>query len=425
MRLLPRSGPPRVVAVTAAVALAAGATGWAVAAGVKSPADAAAGRRPPPASLISVPVEHRRLTSLVVVQASVTYRRATPVVLTGAVAPLDGDPPSGQIVTKAATPGRLLKEGDLLMEINGRPVIVLTGDVPMYRTLTEGATGDDVRQLRAAMRRLVPAARVGASGPLSGGVLDALASWYREQGYELPGRRATQRAEQRRLEKAVETAEGPARGAARLKLAEFRKANAARVHSGEIMFLSRLPARVATVSARAGAVAAGDIATVVEPALVVDGTVAAEDAKLLERGQPATLVSSSGKTYRATVTAVGASITDRAAPPKKDTDDKGADTPVGVPIRLSPAKGVKLTELAGQSVRTEITVGDTDRAVLAVPVAAVFTRADGQAHVTVDGGAAGIRDVPVTPGLTAEGYVQITPDGVALRAGERVVVGGS
>ncbi|BCJ49855.1 hypothetical protein Asp14428_13300 [Actinoplanes sp. NBRC 14428] len=417
VRLLPRPGPPRVVAVTTAVALAAGATGWAIAAGVKSPADAAAGRQPPPASLITVPVERRPLAAVVVVQTSVTYRKPTPVVLTGAVAPLDGDLSSGPVVTKAATAGRTVREGDVLMEINGRPVFALAGRVPMYRTLTEGSTGDDVRQLRAALRRLRPGAGLAASGPLTGEVLGAAAAWYRDRGYEPVLPTAAQLAERRRLE---------ARKDARAELAEWRRTRGARIYSGEIVFLPRLPARVTTVTARAGREAAGEVATVADPAPVIDGTVTPEDAELLRKGQPATLTSPSGKTYRAKVTAVGASVTDRATPPKKEPDAKDDDgAPVGVPIRLGAAKGVKLGELTGQSVRTEITVGDSGGAVLAVPVAAVFTSAGGQAYVTVDAGAGTARDVPVTTGLAAEGYVEVTPGDAGLAAGDRVVVGGS
>ena len=50
----PRPGPPRVVAVTTAVAVATGALGWFVGAQVQSPADAAAGHRAPTASLVTV-----------------------------------------------------------------------------------------------------------------------------------------------------------------------------------------------------------------------------------------------------------------------------------------------------------------------------------------------------------------------------------
>ena len=42
----------------------------------------------------------------------------------------------------------------MLIEVNGRPVLALQGDAPMYRTLRPGDTGDDVRQLELALARL-------------------------------------------------------------------------------------------------------------------------------------------------------------------------------------------------------------------------------------------------------------------------------
>jgi len=417
MRLLPPSGPSRVVAVTTVAALAAGAAGWSAAAGVKSPADAAAGRRPPVPSLITVPVERRPLRARVTVQASVAYRKATPIVLNGTVAPVDGGLAAGQVVTRAATAGRTLAEGDVLLEINGRPVFVLRGKVPMYRTLVEGSTGDDVDQLRAALRRLLPGTGLAATGPLTGGVLDCVARWYRKRGYSAAGPTAEQRQELRRLERAVRSAKPADRAAAESALAGFRRANGARIHGGEIVFLPRLPVRLTAATAKAGTVVAGEVATVADPGLVVDGKVAPEDAKLLDSGQAATLTAASGQTYRARVDSVGAAVT-------AGKKDDGA-APAAASVRLAAVAGVSLAGLAGQSVRAEITVGDTGDAVLVVPVAAVFTRADGQAHVTVDAGPAGTRDVPVTTGLTADGYAEVTPAGAALAEGDRAVVSGS
>nr|WP_221382951.1 hypothetical protein [Actinoplanes polyasparticus] len=424
MRLLPRSGPPRVVAATTAVALAAGAAGWMLAAHVKSPADAAAGRQPPSASLITVLVEKRPLTARVTVQASVTYRKATPILLTGSVAPVEGEQPSGQLVTRAAKPGGILHEGDVLMEINGRPVFALTGTVPMYRTLTEGSTGDDVVQVRAAMRRLQPRSGIAASGPMTGGVLAKVAAWYAEHGYRAVQPTAEQVKEQRRLEKVVRTATGSELVDAKTGLAEFRKRTGARIHSGEIVFVPRLPVRLTTVGAKTGTLVSGEVATFADVSLVVDGAVAQEDAKLLKPGQTATLTSSSGRTYRAKVSALGEAVTDRAVPDEKKTDDQGSDKPVTVPFRLTPTGGVKITGLVGQSVRADITVGDTGGAVLAVPVAAVFTRADGQAYLTRQSAVATVQDIPVTTGLATDGYVEVTDEGTSLRAGDRVVVSG-
>ncbi|MFV2099311.1 peptidoglycan-binding protein [Micromonospora sp. LOL_014] len=44
--------------------------------------------------------------------------------------------------------------GDVLVEVSGRPLILLPGKFPAYRQLVRGDTGPDVRQLQTALRQL-------------------------------------------------------------------------------------------------------------------------------------------------------------------------------------------------------------------------------------------------------------------------------
>jgi multidrug efflux pump subunit AcrA (membrane-fusion protein) len=63
--------------------------------------------------------------------------------------------------------------------------------------------------------------------------------------------------------------------------------------------------------------------------------------------------------------------------------------------------------------------------VLTVPVAAIVTTASGTSHVTVVGADGKQAQVAVTPGISENGYVQVTPVKVGkLAAGDRVVVSG-
>ncbi|GAB7037116.1 MULTISPECIES: efflux RND transporter periplasmic adaptor subunit [Catenuloplanes] len=423
MRLrLPRRRPVRVVALTTAVALAAGAAGWLVATRVKSPADAAADREPPPASLITVPVEKRILTSTVTTRGSVTYGKEQPITLTGTVAAGNGEA-GPQLVTKTATAGRTLREGDVLLEVNGRPVFVLKGPVPMYRTLVRGAEGDDVHQLRAALGRLVPARWVAATGPLDENALRAVDDFYTAHGYAAAAPTAEQRAQLRLLERAAADAKeagGQALADARADLAEFRRTYGISVPSGEILFLPQLPIQLTTVTAKAGTAPTGPVGTVADPGLVVNATVSAEDAELLKPGMTATLHGSTGGTLTAKVTGLGAEYATETA---EEGEEPAAP---GIPLQLKPDDAKAAAAFAGQSVQVRITVGDTGGEVLAVPVAAIFTAADGQSRVTVQTGTGQTRDVPVEPGLTADGNVEVrVRDGAELAEGDRVVVSGS
>lgn len=57
-----------------------------------------------------------------------------------------------------------------------------------------------------------------------------------------------------------------------------------------------------------------------------------------------------------------------------------------------------------------------------MPIAALHTSADGQATVQVRRGGT-VVDVSVKAGLSAEGQVEVTPSGAALKAGDQVVIG--
>jgi multidrug efflux pump subunit AcrA (membrane-fusion protein) len=63
--------------------------------------------------------------------------------------------------------------------------------------------------------------------------------------------------------------------------------------------------------------------------------------------------------------------------------------------------------------------------VLTVPVAAIVTTASGTSYVSVVGANGKQTQVPVTPGISENGYVQVTPETAgALTAGDRVAVSG-
>ena len=450
---LPRPGPSRAVAVTTVVALAMGATGWLIGAQVQSPADAAAAHRAPTASLITVAVERRALTATVTAQGTLSYGAPRQLALSGVVAGEDGQPAQTQLITKAPTAGSTLREGGVLLEVSGRPVFVFTGTVPMYRTVRRGSTGDDVHQLRLAMRRLMPSRNLSSTGPFNDSLIGAVKAWYVKKGYLATGPSTEQRNQLRQLQQAVQAAKsgsgssaagdseaggtaeagaggGQALADAKADLAAFRKTYGVSVASGEILFVPKLPTRVDTVTVKAGAAAGGPIGTVADPVLVINGDVGDDDADLLRKGMAATLSSDSGGSFGATLTGVGVGVApvttkkDDAQADDSDTDSAATGEADGTPIRLKPKNPKKLAQYAGQAFKITIKVGSTGKAVLAVPVAAVFTSADGNARLTVQVASGQTRDVPIKTGLSTDGYVQVTAEkGGQVQAGDRVVVG--
>ena len=94
-----------------------------------------------------------------------------------------------------------------------------------------------------------------------------------------------------------------------------------------------------------------------------------------------------------------------------------------VPVLVVPADQATLSGQEGAPVKVSIVVGSTSDPVLVVPVAAVSTGADGQARVQVERPEGRTENVAVRVGLTALGYVQVSPSGGDLAEGDRVVVG--
>lgn len=164
-----------------------GAGGWIAGTQVHSPADAAAARNAPKAGPVTVGVQRQSLIATVVANGSIEFASPQPLSLAGSVGTGSSGAAAGegaeQRVTKAPVAGAEIKEGDVLMAVNGRPVLALSGGVPMYRALGPGTSGDDVKQLQQALRRLgfEPGAIGGHYGQ---GTAAAVTQWYTSKGYQ-------------------------------------------------------------------------------------------------------------------------------------------------------------------------------------------------------------------------------------------------
>ncbi|MEV7046032.1 peptidoglycan-binding protein [Amycolatopsis sp. NPDC051061] len=419
------------------VAVAAGAAGWLIGTQVQSPAAAAAAHQAPAPSLITAPVVSRVLTSTVTAQGTVTYDRSIQLTLAGTVGSQAGA--GGQIITKVPAAGTVLKAGDVLLEISGRPVFVLQGLVPMYRALTSQDKGDDVKQLQVGLTAL-------GYGKLHSGVFDsatmnAVKKWYSHAGYDVPQAPATPSgASSEGGAKPSENADGVAGGTPGPSVTTE---TAPSVPSGEIIFLPKLPARLDTVTAKAGAPSTTPIGTITAPEVIVQGRLPVADASLVHAGMPATLTTNDGTTVAASLQAVGPDAEPSAASGAvtggaADGDTKEAKPASGAAqaptapsgtstaLRLVPKDSAALASYSGQAVKIGIEVGSTGGAVLVVPVAAVSTGADGTSKVVVQRAGGRTESVLVTLGLTTLGLVKVTPaGGGVLAAGDRVVVGSS
>lgn len=170
---------PRVLVLSVAIAatLAAG-LGFGAAQLVESPEEAAARVAPPAAEPITVDVERQELSSQIVTRADVGFDDPVPVTIAA------GKDPS--VVTgRVPESGSEITPGAILLEVTGRPVIVLPGLLSTYRTLTPGAVGPDVLQLQQA---LIDLQRLSGtpSGTYDAATAAAVRTLYADLGYPAP-----------------------------------------------------------------------------------------------------------------------------------------------------------------------------------------------------------------------------------------------
>jgi hypothetical protein len=98
-------------------------------------------------------VERRTLSAMVSQAGTLTYRARS-----------DGSPYSvisqaRGTYTKLPAAGQVIRQGHVLYRVDDRPVVLLHGSTPAYRTLSAGATGPDVAELNADLVALGDATR--------------------------------------------------------------------------------------------------------------------------------------------------------------------------------------------------------------------------------------------------------------------------
>lgn len=147
---------------------------------VESPSQRAAAASPPRRRPVEVDVVKRPLRHELTLRAR-SEPRSVMDVAASTVAGSDHD-----VVSAAPVPnGARVETGHVVVEISGRPVIVLSGDVPLYRDITPGLRGPDVEELHSALEAagMHTTDEPDAYGPSTQA---RLAELYRRLGYEAP-----------------------------------------------------------------------------------------------------------------------------------------------------------------------------------------------------------------------------------------------
>jgi hypothetical protein len=192
-------------------------------------------------------------------------------------------------------------------------------------------------------------------------------------------------------------------------LAAARRKLGVQVPIDEVVFLPALPVRVEEVTASVGHPAVGTVLTVTDNQLAVDAALPLDAAPLVKEGMPVTI-----DEQALGIKASGAVDTVATTPGTRGVD--GFHIYLGVRVENTPVR------LEGFSVRLTIPIKSTSGAVTAVPVSALSLSSDGSSRVQVKN-SKGLEYLTVKPGLSANGFVQVTPVSGSLTPGQEVVVG--
>jgi hypothetical protein len=351
---------------------------------------ATAAVRQPPAN--TAQVERRTLSAMVSQAGTLTYRARSDGSAYSVINQARGT------YTRLPAAGRVISQGHVLYRVNARPVVLLHGSTPAYRTLSAGASGPDVAELNVDLVALGYATRAQLS--------PRFASF------------------------------GPATTAAVMKLqATLGVTQNGTLTLGQAVF-APTALRVTTLSAQLGGrTQPGQ--TVIEATSTTRQVEMALDASQqtdVAVGDKVSITLPNNRTTSGVVSSVGAVATcppssgsggsgSSSAAPGTDTCSSGTSgsaTPT-IPVGVTPSDPAATGSWDQAPVQVGITTASVPNA-LVVPVTALLARSDGGYAVEVVKAGASNHLVPVSLGLfdDADGLVQVS--GSALAAGQEVVV---
>jgi peptidoglycan hydrolase-like protein with peptidoglycan-binding domain len=397
---------------------------------VKSPQQLAADTAAPPPTVTTATVVSQILTSSVqmrgVVYPSTQYDLYASAPSSGSSSSAGGSAAGGSssatgssaagavyISKLKVAAGDTITNGEQLAELDGEPLFVLTGTVPAWRDLTPGESGPDVAELQQALASLGYYDDGDTPGYFGPATEYAVFLYYQHLGYTAPSSGGVPAADVVFLPSlpatviAVNGATGEQPGQPFLELAP----------RGSLALAGELPA------AYAGQVKPGLKVTIYDEVTGLHATGTVTGLGTATTTVPAgTVVDIGSASGSASSSSSGSSSGSSSSSSSGSTGSSGA-TPF-IPLTVQPSRPLA-SALNGENVLVTVQTGQTEGSVLTVPVAAIVTTASGTSHVTVVGVHGKQADVTVTPGISENGYVQVTPaKSGALAAGDHVVVSG-
>jgi peptidoglycan hydrolase-like protein with peptidoglycan-binding domain len=314
--------------------------------------------------------------------------------------------------------GRTIANGEQLAEIDGEPMFALTGRVPAWRDITPGESGPDVTELQKALAALGYYDDGDTPGYFGTATQDAVAAFYEHFGYTPPTSGGVPLTDVIFLPAlpakviAVNGTKGQQPGQPFLELAA----------RGSLALAGELP------PAYAGQVKAGLKVKIYDEVTGIHATGTIADVGTATAITPVGAIVNVGGGAAAASAAESAGSSGSGSTGTSGSGSSGGAAGGGaapfIPLAVTPSKPLPAA-LNGENVLVTVETGRTEGPVLTLPVAAVVTTGSGTSYVTVAGPGGKQTQVAVTPGISENGYVQVTPAKAGkLAAGDSVVVSG-
>lgn len=276
-------------------------------------------------------------------------------------------------VTDMAEPGTVLEPGTAAYFVDNEPVVVMQGELPMWRELAPGTEGPDVRQLEEYLSENGYENWFTVDDEYTWATAEAVEDWQADIG-------------------AAETGTVPL---------------------GSVVFLPDTM-RVSEQLASVGDPANGAILGYTRDRRSVTLELDVLDQDLAEEGLAVTVTLPDGTEVDGEVTEVSTTVSGGGS----EDDMGGEEEPTTIEVTVTVADDEALEDLESAPVTVELT-NEVHEDVLAVPVEALLALREGGYGLEIaDGSATEI--VPVETGIFSQGMVEVAGDG--LEEGMSVVV---
>ncbi|MDR1448511.1 MAG: peptidoglycan-binding protein [Candidatus Ancillula sp.] len=375
-----------------------GTLGLVVGMHMKSPEQVKAEAQPPSPSQIKSKVEQKVLENSVISRGEIGSDSQLLLGIGGLRkdGAIDKPGTGGMLTASFVKPGDELKEGVKVLEVDGRPLILLQGEKPTYRDFATGEEGDDIKQLQNSLTRLGYYCAV--SGKFDTATADALERFYRALGYPLSKSNAGSSSSS--ASKAQDTPNPADTGVDAGKPATPAERTVSISHN-EIIFLPSFPLWTTEVATSVGYGAPEVVLKMSSSQLIVSSKLNPSDCSLAQKGVDAQLfIDESQPTSGKIVSACDANSVIHIAP--------------DAPLDFSLVK---------KNIKVQLVAAKTSNPVLTVPLSAIFSNSEGKLFVIKSDSDKQIR-VEVKTGAKNPEEIEITPvNPEQLKAGDEIIVG--